>query len=374
MRKILHIDMDAFFASVEQRDFPELRGKPVVVGGKPGSRGVVAACSYEARKFGVRSAMPSSQAAKLCKDAIFVPHRFDAYREASAKIHQVFRKYATDVEPLSLDEAYLDVTETAEEYGSATEVARRIKLDIRQTTQLTASAGVSYNKFLAKIASDMDKPDGIYVIRPEAAQAFIEQLEIRKFFGVGKVTEKKMHSLGIYTGADLKALNQQQLKAYFGRTGNYYYNIARGIDDRAVRSHRVRKSIGAETTFDRNLLDKADIWRALIKLAERVSTSMTARSTAARTVTLKVRYADFVLNTRSKTVGEVIRTHADILDLLPELLKKTEVGHRPIRLIGVSVSGLVNLNETQIDRQTHTTDSNNQLSDESTDQPQLGLF
>ncbi|MFT6390282.1 MAG: DNA polymerase-4, partial [Cellvibrionaceae bacterium] len=208
MRKIIHIDMDAFFASVEQRDFPELRGLPVIVGGRPESRGVVAACSYEAREFGIHSAMPCSQAAKLCKGAIFVPPRFESYREASAGIHLVFKRFTEMIEPLSLDEAYLDVTECAEKAGSATEVARLIKQQIKQEVNLTASAGISFNKFLAKIASDMDKPDGIYVIRPESAEAFIEQLNIRKFFGVGKVTEKKMHSLGIYTGADLKRLSE----------------------------------------------------------------------------------------------------------------------------------------------------------------------
>ncbi len=339
-RKILHIDMDAFFASVEQRDFPELRGKPVIVGGKPGSRGVVAACSYEARKFGVHSAMPCAQAAKLCKAAIFVPHRFDAYREASAQIHKVFKSYTQDIEPLSLDEAYLDVTEKAAEVGSATEVAKRIKSDIKTATELTASAGVSFNKFLAKIASDMDKPDGLFVIRPDAAQAFIEQLEIRKFFGVGKVTEQKMHKLGIYTGADLKALSKAQLQDYFGRSGEYYHNIARGIDERPVRAHRVRKSIGAETTFDQNLLDKALIWQRLVTLSERVGGSLQSKRKQALTVTLKVKYADFTLNTRSKTGVDRIATQAEILAVLPELLQKTEVGQRPIRLIGVSVSKL----------------------------------
>lgn len=340
MRKILHIDMDAFFASVEQRDFPELRGKPVIVGGRPDSRGVVAACSYEARKFGVHSAMPSAQAAKLCKDAIFVPHRFDVYRQASADIHRVFKSYTADIEPLSLDEAYLDVTEKAGELGSATQVAKEIKREIKDRTQLTASAGVSYNKFLAKIASDMDKPDGLYVIRPEAADAFIEQLEIRKFFGVGKVTEQKMQKLGIYNGADLKALDKAQLQQYFGRSADYYYNIARGIDDRPVRAHRERKSIGAETTFDQNLVDKGQIWHKLLALCERVEESLIKKQLQARTVTLKVKYSDFTLNTRSKTSVSAIETHAQLAETLPELLKKTEVGRRPIRLIGVSVSNL----------------------------------
>lgn len=337
--------MDAFFASVEQRDFPELRGKPVIVGGKPEGRGVVAACSYEARQFGVHSAMPSAQAAKLCKDAIFVPHRFDVYREASAQIHKVFNNYTQHIEPLSLDEAYLDVTDKAAEVGSATQVARDIKRDIKKRTDLIASAGVSYNKFLAKIASDMDKPDGLYVIRPEAADAFIEQLEIRKFFGVGKVTEKKMQALGIFTGADLKALDKRQLTQYFGRSGDYYYNIARGIDDRPVRAHRERKSMGAETTFEQNLLDKAQIWQTLLGLCERVERALTNKKLQARTVTLKVKYSDFTLNTRSKTSVSAVQNHAHLIQVLPELLKKTEVGRRPIRLIGVSVSSLSKCDE-----------------------------
>lgn len=337
--------MDAFFASVEQRDFPELRGKPVIVGGKPEGRGVVAACSYEARQFGVHSAMPSAQAAKLCKDAIFVPHRFDVYREASAQIHNVFNNYTQHIEPLSLDEAYLDVTDKAAEVGSATQVARDIKRDIKKRTDLIASAGVSYNKFLAKIASDMDKPDGLYVIRPEAADAFIEQLEIRKFFGVGKVTEKKMQALGIFTGADLKALDKRQLTQYFGRSGDYYYNIARGIDDRPVRAHRERKSMGAETTFEQNLLDKAQIWQTLLGLCERVERALKNKKLQARTVTLKVKYSDFTLNTRSKTSVSAVQNHAHLIQVLPELLKKTEVGRRPIRLIGVSVSSLSKCDE-----------------------------
>lgn len=339
-RKIIHIDMDAFFASVEQRDNSDLRGKPVIVGGKPGSRGVVAACSYEARKFGVHSAMPSSQAAKLCKNAIFVPPRFEAYREASNQIHDVFNEYTKEIEPLSLDEAYLDVTERAEEVGSATLIAKQIKQQIQERVNLTASAGISYNKFLAKIASDMDKPDGIYVIRPEVAQAFIEQLEIRKFFGIGKVTEKKMHELNIFTGRDLKALTLEELRMRFGKSGSYYYNIARGIDERPVKAHRKRKSIGAERTFGENLIDKRGIWQQLVSLTERIEQVLSKKELSAKTVTLKVKYSDFELNTRSKTVLFDIVSQNQILDVLPELLKKTDVGYRPIRLIGVSVAGL----------------------------------
>lgn len=365
MRKILHIDMDAFYASVEQRDNPELQGKPVVVGGRPERRGVVAACSYEARKFGIHSAMPSSRALKLCKEVVFLPPRFEAYREASRKIHEVFSCYTSLIEPLSLDEAYLDVTEAADEAGSATDVARSIKQQIQQEVNLTASAGISYNKFLAKIASDMDKPDGLYVIRPEAAEEFIEQLEIRKFFGIGKVTEKKLQALGIYKGADLKALTKLQLQTQFGRTGAYYYNIARGIDDRPVKPHRVRKSVGSETTFENNLLNKKEIWQTLQRLALSVAESMQKRNLGARTVTLKVKYADFQLITRSKSNSQLSQSQQQILEVLPELLKKTEVGKRPIRLIGVTLANLEQMNDNVREC------SKSELVREST---QLGLF
>lgn len=360
-RKILHVDMDAFYASVEQRDFPGLRGKPVIVGGKPNTRGVVAACSYEARKFGVHSAMSSRRAAQLCKDAIFVKSRFDVYREVSSQIHQVFRRYASEVEPLSLDEAYLDVTQAAKKLGSATRVAQEIKREIKRDTKLTASAGVSFNKFLAKIASDMDKPDGLFVIRPEEAQAFIESLDIRKFYGVGKVTEKKMRKHGIHTGADLKRLSREELDALFGRSGAYYYNIARAIDTRPVRSQRVRKSIGAETTFEQDIISKRVVWETLQTLTTRVTNSLSKKGMCGKTVTLKVKYHDFVLNTRSKTLDSFVMSDDEILHVLPELLKKTEIGHRPIRLVGVSISGLL-------------AQENKHLVKDANDLPQMGLF
>lgn len=364
MRKILHIDMDAFFASVEQRDFPELRGLPVIVGGRPESRGVVAACSYEARQFGVHSAMPSSQAAKLCKAAVFQPPRFEAYREASNGIHTVFKRFTDMIEPLSLDEAYLDVTEKAQELGSATEVASQIKAQIFSELNLTASAGISFNKFLAKIASDMDKPDGLTVIRPEAAQQFIEGLDIRKFFGVGKVTEKKMHSIGIYTGADLKRLSEVELQTHFGQSGAYYYRVARGIDERPVRAHRIRKSIGKETTFAANIVNKSTVWQTLLGIAERLESSLEEKQLIAKTITLKVKYSDFKLNTRSKTNELGFSSKESMADTLPELLKKTDVGARPIRLIGITLANLqkIELNNTNIEQekiQAH---------------PQLGLF
>lgn len=358
MRKILHIDMDAFFASVEQRDNPDLIGKPVIVGGRPGSRGVVAACSYEARKFGVHSAMPSSRAAKLCPQAIFLAPRFEAYREASLKIHEVFKQFTKMIEPLSLDEAYLDVTKIASHANSATEVAQEIKKEIKLAVNLTASAGVSYNKFLAKIASDMDKPDGLYIIRPERAEEFIEQLEIRKFFGVGKVTEKKMHRLGIYTGADLKKLDLIQLQTHFGSSANYYYNIARGIDERPVKAHRQRKSIGKETTFGNNITDKKHIWDTLKSIAEKLEAILLDKKMLARTITLKVKYADFQLITRSKTESTSLQSKQVILEIIPELIKKTEIGVRPIRLIGISLSGLIS--ESELDGSMQSTATKNQ--------------
>ncbi|NNC99945.1 MAG: DNA polymerase IV, partial [Gammaproteobacteria bacterium] len=285
-------------------------------------------------------AMPSSRAARLCPDAIFLRPRFDAYREVSRQINNVFRQYTSLIEPLSLDEAFLDVTQYAARHGSATEAAMQIKSQIKQELDLTASAGVSYNKFLAKIASDMEKPDGLYVIRPEAAEQFIEQLEIRKFFGVGRVTEQKMHALGIYRGADLKRLSKIQLQTHFGQSGGYYYNIARGIDERPVKAHRQRKSIGSETTFASNTRSKKQIWETLRRLAMSVATALEKKKLVARTVTLKVRYADFKLITRSKTRRQPAQSLAEILLVLPELLKKTEVGTRPIRLIGITLASL----------------------------------
>jgi len=253
-RKIIHVDMDAFFASVEQRDQPEYQGQPLIVGGQPNSRGVVAACSYEARKFGIHSAMPSSRAYRLCPKAIFVKPRFEAYRAVSNQIREIFWRYASQVEPLSLDEAYLDVSYTEAFDGSATRIAQAIKADILSTTKLNASAGVSYNKFLAKIASDMDKPNGLYVIKPEQGMDFVANLPVGQFHGIGPATEAKMQKLGIHTGADLRNKSLAQLVERFGKSGQYYYNIARAIDERPVRSQRVRKSLGKETTFAEDVL------------------------------------------------------------------------------------------------------------------------
>jgi DNA polymerase-4 len=345
-RKIIHIDMDAFFASVEQRDFPEYRGKPVIVGGPPEERGVVAAASYEAREFGIHSAMPSGQAKKLCPDAIFVYPRFEAYRECSRQIHAIFREFTDIIEPLSLDEAFLDVSNSPLFEGSATLLAQEIKRRIAHELHLIASAGVSYCKFLAKIASDLDKPNGLSVIRPEQAEAFIAALPVRKFFGVGKSTEAKMHKLGIYTGSDLKQYNKEQLCEHFGKQGNFYYDIARGIDNRPVRTSRTRKSIGKETTFAQDKTDQNDMWQTLVELANRVGSLIVERELLAGTVTLKVKYADFQQITRSQTVppSSLVNSSEALLSYLPALIDKTEMGTKPVRLLGVSVSGLVSKN------------------------------
>jgi DNA polymerase IV len=344
-RKIIHVDMDAFFASVEQRDQPEYKGKPLIVGGQPNSRGVVAACSYEARKFGIRSAMPCSRAYRLCPQAIFVPPRFEAYREVSSQIREIFWKYASQVEPLSLDEAYLDVTYTAEFDGSATLIAEAIKREIFSQTQLTASAGVSYNKFLAKIASDMDKPDGLYVIKPEQGLDFVATLPVGKFYGVGPSTEAKMQKLGIKTGADLREKSLVSLISHFGKSGQYYYNIARAIDNRSVRSVRIRKSLGKEITFAEDVMSFALLTQKLNGLALVVLTKLTEHELQAKTITLKVKYANFQQVTRAQSVDSVLDQVA-LEQWIPQLLKRTDAGERPIRLVGISLSGLqkVNLN------------------------------
>ena len=332
--------MDAFYASVEQRDNPELRGKPVIVGGQPNSRGVVAACSYEARKFGIHSAMPSSRAYRLCPSAVFVKVRFDAYREASRQLHEIFHEYTELIEPLSLDEAYLDVTKCHHCQGSATLIAKEIRQKVKDRMNLVASAGVSYNKFLAKIASDMDKPDGLYVIRPEQAEGFITSLPVRKFHGVGKVTEQKMHKYGIKTGADLRERKEAELESLFGKSGGYYYRIARGIDERPVRAHRVRKSIGKENTFGTDLTGLDEIQAKLEGIAAQIADLLSKRETMAKTLTLKVKYSDFVQITRAQTMEQYFQNAEDMVAEIPGLMQKTELGQRPCRLLGLSVSSL----------------------------------
>jgi DNA polymerase-4 len=338
-RKIIHIDMDAFYASVEQRDRPELKGKPVIVGGDPQSRGVVAACSYEARKFGVHSAMASTTAYKLCPDAVFIRSRFDAYRAVSSQIREIFCEYTDLVEPLSLDEAFLDVTQNHKGIPSATLIAREIKGKIFQRTNgLTASAGVSFNKFLAKVASDINKPDGITVITPDMADQFIDKLPIRTFFGVGKVTEEKMLNLGIKTGADLKKYRRERLIQIFGKSGFYFYDIAHGLDDRPVEPNRIRKSIGKETTLLEDIDDTDQMLEILENIAGRLENSLIKREAKGRTITLKIKYFDVQSITRSITIDEPADSAAVIMKYVKPLLSKTEAGDKKVRLLGISVS------------------------------------
>ncbi|HVK37273.1 MAG TPA: DNA polymerase IV [Candidatus Kapabacteria bacterium] len=348
MRKIIHVDMDAFYASVEQRDAPELRGRPVAVGGTS-LRGVVAAASYEARRFGVRSAMPSARAARLCPDLIFVRPRFDVYRIVSQQIREIFHGYTDLVEPLSLDEAYLDVTEPLKGPPSATLIAEAIRAEIREVTGLTASAGVSYNKFLAKTASAMNKPDGLTVVLPEQAEAFMAALPIERFYGVGHVTAARMRERGIETGADLLAWSEADLGSIFGRAGRYYYRIVRGIDDREVHPHRARKSIGGEQTFERDVHEPEELDARLVAVARRVGERMERSEAAGRTVTLKIKYHDFAITTRSRTLSHDVHTVDELLAIGRELLQQPTPPLRPVRLMGLTVSNLTGETPPQLE-------------------------
>ena len=351
LRKIIHVDMDAFYASVEQRDFPELRGRPVAVGGSS-RRGVVAAASYEARAFGVHSAMPSAVAARKCPGLIFVKARFDVYRDVSSRIKTIFRRYARHVEPLSLDEAYLDVTEPLVEGLSATEVARRIRREILEETGLTASAGVSYNKFLAKVGSDFQKPDGLTVIRPRDALAFIAALPVEKIHGVGPVTARKMHAQGIRTGADLRLFDEDELVQRFGKSGRYYYRVCRGEDDRPVRSHRGRKSLGAERTFDTDLTDVSDMMERLEDIAAKVASRLQDANLAGQTVTLKIKTSDFQISTRQTGTSQLLHEKDDILELVELLLRHApDIPEKPVRLLGISLSHLRSLSQGPVPEQ-----------------------
>jgi len=346
LRKIIHIDMDAFFASVAQRDNPELRGKPVAVGGN-GPRGVVAAASYEARQFGVRSAMPGSRARQLCPHLIFVRHDFERYKEVSNQIRALFHEYTDLVEPLSLDEAYLDVTNPKMGPPSATLIAQILRQRIAETTQLTASAGVSYCKFLAKMASDLNKPNGIATILPQEAEAFLEKLAIEKFHGIGKATAAKMRKIGIENGYDLKQRTLIDLARRFGKAGRFYYNIVRGIDERPVRSQGVRKSISTENTFLTDLDTTEAMLERLAELADDLQKSVQRMDNPGRTLTLKVRYADFQIVTRSKTVGHEILTAEEMMSYLPALLADTAALTRKVRLLGLGMSNLRREQEQQ---------------------------
>ncbi|WP_262896462.1 DNA polymerase IV [Adhaeribacter terrigena] len=350
MRKIIHIDMDAFFASVEQRDFPELRGKPVAVGGG-GPRGVVAAASYEARAYGVHSAMPGSLAKRKCPHLIFAKTRFEVYESVSRQIREIFLSYTDLVEPLSLDEAYLDVTENKFGLASATQIAKEIKQRILEETKLTASAGVSYNKFLAKVASALQKPDGLTVVRPEKAEALVETLPIEKFYGIGSVTAARMHALGIHTGLDLKQRSLAELSKHFGKSGLYYYEIARAHDDRQVNPNRIRKSVGAERTYAEDLTTAEEMDERLKPLADEIAEYLLEKNNAGRTVTIKIKYADFTMNTRSKTFLSGIQSAELLWQLAKELLRTPFVPQLPVRLLGISVSNLLSEEEARFGHQ-----------------------
>jgi DNA polymerase-4 len=338
-RKIIHIDMDAFYASVEQRDYPEYRGIPLVVGGSPEGRGgVVATASYEARKFSIRSAMSSKQALQLCPHVLFVRPRFEAYKEVSRHIREIFSRYTDLIEPLSLDEAYLDVTNDKLNIGSAIEIAQQIKQAIKDELKLTASAGVSVNKFVAKIASDMNKPDGLKFIGPSAIEAFMETLPVEKFHGVGKVTAQKMKQKGLFTGADLKSLTEEELMHHFGKVGRFYYQIVRGIDDRPVQPHRETKSLAAEDTFPYDLTTQEEMEVELDKLAQVVYQRLEKNKLKGRTLTLKIKYSDFKQITRNQSFSTPIDDLEKISQIAKELLAKTDPEEKKIRLLGISLS------------------------------------
>jgi DNA polymerase-4 len=338
LRKIIHVDMDAFYASVEQRDHPELRGLPVAVGGQ--HRGVVAAASYEARKFGVRSAMPSVTAKRKCPEIVFVKPRFDAYREVSNQIRAIFADYTELIEPLSLDEAYLDVTEDRRGLGSASAIAEDIRRRIREETQLTASAGVSYCKFIAKLASDYRKPDGLTVIRPEQGAEFVASLPVARFHGVGPVTAKKMEGLGIFTGADLRSWTLPELESRFGTSGSWYYRICRGIDDREVKADRPYKSVSAERTFDEDLSDHSRLSAELERIAGYAWARVEQAEVVGRTVTLKVKFGDFTTITRSKSFGEPVPNRESFAASGQSLLAGLVPVPKGIRLLGLGLHNL----------------------------------
>lgn len=347
-RKIVHIDMDAFFASVEQLDNPALKGRPVIVGGSPEGRGVVAACSYEARSYGVRSAMSAAKAIRLCPQAIIVRPHMSRYRQFSERIMTILHEYTDLVEPLSVDEAFLDLTVNFHNEPSASRLAQRIRHDIYSRTGLTASAGVSCNKFLAKVATDFNKPNGMTVIPPALVLEFLAELPIARFYGVGAATEKRMERIGIRTGGDLRCFSLEELTFHFGKSGSFFYHICRGEDPRPVKTSSVRKSIGSETTLIKDLKDMRTIQKVLREQADSVAESLSRRALGGYTITLKVRYGDFTTITRSATVKTPLFTAVDLMSCLPKLLAATEAGRRPVRLLGLTVSSLFSRDATPI--------------------------
>jgi len=345
-RKIIHIDMDAFYASVEQRDNPDLRGKPVAVGGSR-ERGVVAAASYEARKFGVRSAMPSVTAKRQCPDLIFVKPRFEVYKAVSQQIHEIFAEHTPIIEPLSLDEAYLDVTENLQSIPLARDVALAIRAKIKEVTGLNASAGISYNKFLAKLASDHRKPNGQYVITPEMGPAFVENLPVGKFHGIGPATSTKMNALGLHTGLDMRNQSLEFMQTNFGKAGSYYYWISRGVDNREVRADRIRKSIGAENTFSTDITDFDTMVVELKPLIDKVWRYCESTGNRGRTVTLKMKFNDFEIITRSRSVSVAVSSRSDLERLSVALLQNEMPVPKPVRLLGVSLSALQHVDDAE---------------------------
>jgi DNA polymerase-4 len=339
-RKIIHIDMDAFYASVEQLDYPDLRGKPLAVGGSE-IRGVVSAASYEARRYGVRSAISGIQAKKLCPDLIFVPPRFDRYKEISKQIRKIFLEYTDLVEPLSLDEAYLDVTENKKGNPSATLIAQEIRQRIFEEVGLTASAGISVNKFVAKIASDYNKPNGQKTVHPDEVAAFLEKLDVKKFYGIGKVTAEKMYKLGLFTGIDLKQKPLEYLEKHFGKRGLHYFQIVRGIHESAVKPNRKIKSVGAERTFSENLSSEIYLEERLLNIAKELENRLKKSKIAGKTITLKIKYSDFTLQTRSKTMPYFITDKAIIAEVAKELLYQERL-RDSVRLLGISIHNLNN--------------------------------
>jgi len=337
-RKIIHIDMDAFYASVEQMDHPELKGKPLAVGGSE-VRGVVSAASYEARKFGVRSAMSGIQAKRNCPDLIFVTPRFDRYKEISQKIRNIFLEYTDLVEPLSLDEAYLDVTQNKKGNPSASLIAQEIRKRIFEEVGLTASAGISVNKFVAKIASDYNKPNGQKTVNPEEVEAFLEQLDIKKFYGIGKVTRERMYHLGIFTGKDLKSKSKEFLEHHFSRSGLHFYEIVRGHHHSAVKPDRVAKSVAAEHTFTENLTSEIFMLEHLERIAAALEKRLKKHAISGKTVTLKIKYSDFTTQTRSKTLPYFISDKGLLLEAAKELLYQERM-KESVRLLGISLNNL----------------------------------
>lgn len=336
-RKVIHIDMDAFYASVEQRDFPKYRGKPLVVGGSA-KRGVVSAASYEARKYGIHSAMPVFQAKKKCPQLIIVRGRGEIYKKVSEQLIQIFRRYTDLIEPLSLDEAFLDVSQNKINLASATLIAEKIRAEIKNETDLTASAGVSYNKFLAKIASDYKKPNGLFVIEPKDAQNFLDDLPVEKFFGIGKVTAQKMHEQSIFFGHDLRSRSRERLIKSFGKNGSRYYDLVRGKDNRPVNPNRIRKSVGAEKTFGENISERHLLEKQLIKIADKLDERVQKKARYGKTLTLKIKFSDFNQITRIRTFDFSLNNKKELVSRALDLLNSVDIQEKSVRLLGLSLS------------------------------------